>query len=425
MPAAELLMIALRDRFGDYAVARDTLLSVGLSQRQARRLWQGQGPIPAGIISRLVPLLPEAAAALAGAGEPSVLEALLAIEPVHAREFWVTDQGVDLAETGLDAWAAWHLGHDPENYRTDLVQLLLRTHGYIAVVQTGDGPVLIDWSESSVDPAALRHLRRALVGWGAPPEGYRFGSDVARRPILTLRDAIRHIDQALARQSGGGPGDVQIEAEPLPLTAATPRLQAALNLWRDVGSSPRGLAAYPRDVLAHAVVYHVTEQGLVTADETLVDHLRSLRLLYADPLAAVAKGASAHSSSTMARTIQGRIQMMLGFWTDPDWRKRGLASRACHLAMMMGMAQRQPDWTIGFVDDSSSTRLTWRDRKTGKDGYLWRHREPEVEIRCPYIGTITEDLVAMTRPQLEAEIIGYRPERPIVTPVLGYPVAAE
>lgn len=265
MPAAELLMIALRDRFGDYAVARDTLLSVGLSQRQARRLWQGQGPIAPEVLTRLDSLLPEAAAALVGLGEPSVLDALRAIEPVHAREFWVTDRGVDLAETGLDAWAAWHLGHEPDGYRTDLVQLLLRTHGYIAVVQTGDGPVLIDWSESSVDPAALRHLRRALVAWGAPPEGYRFGSDVARRPILTLRDAIRHIDQALARQGGGGTGDVQIEAEPLPLAAATPRLQAALDLWRDVGSSPRGLAAYPRDVLAHAVVYHVTEQGLVTA----------------------------------------------------------------------------------------------------------------------------------------------------------------
>lgn len=182
-----------------------------------------------------------------------------------------------------------------------------------------------------------------------------------------------------------------------------------------------GVVARTGNIVATVAGVH----AYIPADETLVDHLRSLRLLYADPLAAIAQGASAQSTSTMARTIQGRIQMMLGFWTDPDWRKRGLASRACHLAMMMGMAQRQPDWTIGFVDDSSSNRLTWRDRKKGQDGYLWRHREPEIEIRCPYIGTIVEDLVAMTRTQLEADIIGYRPDQRIAASALPFSVAAE
>jgi hypothetical protein len=44
----------------------------------------------------------------------------------------------------------------------------------------------------------------------------------------------------------------------------------------------------------------------------------------------------------------------LGFWTDPDWRKRGLARRAYHSALMLGMAEWQPDYTFGYVDDTRS-----------------------------------------------------------------------
>jgi hypothetical protein len=147
----------------------------------------------------------------------------------------------------------------------------------------------------------------------------------------------------------------------------------------------------------------------IPANETLADQLHSLRLLYADPARAAGQGARVRSTAPLARTIQGRVQMMLGFWTDPDWRKRGLARRACHLAMLLGVSEWQPDYTIGFVDDTSSLRLTWRDRARDEEGYGWRHREPEIAIDCPYIGPIVEDLVAMTRAQLEDQIIRYRP----------------
>ena len=150
----------------------------------------------------------------------------------------------------------------------------------------------------------------------------------------------------------------------------------------------------------------------IPADETLAEHLHSLRLLYADPAQAAGQGARVRSTAPMGRIIQGRVQMMLGFWTDPAWRKRGLARRACHLAMLSGVSEWQPDYTIGFVDDSSSQRLTWRDRERNQEGYGWRHREPEVEIHCPSIGSIVEDLVAMTRAQLEHDIIRYRPSAP-------------
>jgi hypothetical protein len=161
----------------------------------------------------------------------------------------------------------------------------------------------------------------------------------------------------------------------------------------------------------------------IPAHETLADHLHTLRLLYADPARAAGLGAKVRSTATSARIIQGRLQMMLGFWTDPDWRKRGLARRACHLAMMLGMAEWQPDHTIGFVDDTSSQQLTWRDRKQGKEGYGWRNREPEIEIHCPYIGSITEDLVTMTRAQLEEEIVRYRPS--VAVPAAFLSAAAE
>jgi hypothetical protein len=249
-------------------MAREALLSVGFTVRQARRLWDGQARITGPVLERLRSLLSHDEYRLlvvAGDGMPSVKDALNAVEPVHASEYWITPQGIDLAETGLDAWAAWHMGVDGESLRADAVQLLLKTHGYIAVCRTGDGPILIDWSEASVDPLALRHLRRALGQWGAAA-GYRFGSDLARHHALpTLRDALRHVDQALALRGHRQDPALLIEARQLPVEMGQGRLKVALDHWHQSLSQPRGGVAYPDDVLEHGVVYHVTDHGLVTA----------------------------------------------------------------------------------------------------------------------------------------------------------------
>jgi hypothetical protein len=268
MAARETLMIMLRERFAEYGIAREALLSVGFTVRQARRLWDGQARITGQVLERLRSLLSRDEYRLlvvAGDGMPSVQDALNAVEPVHASEYWITPQGIDLAETGLDAWAAWHMGVDGESIRTDAAQLLLKTHGYIAVCRTGDGPILIDWSESSVDPLALRHLRRALGQWGAAA-GFRFGSDLARHHALpTLRDALRHVDQTLALRGHRQDPALHIEARQLPVEMGQGRLKVALDHRHQSLSQPRGGAAYPDDRLEHAVVNHVTDHGLVTA----------------------------------------------------------------------------------------------------------------------------------------------------------------
>jgi hypothetical protein len=267
MAARETLMISLRERFAEYGVAREAMLSVGITVRQARRLWDGQARLTPQVLNCLRPLLSTEEFCLlmaAGDGMPSVLDALNAVEPVHASEYWITPTSIDLAETGLDAWAAYHMGLDGETHRTDAVQVLLRTHGYIAVCRTGDGPILIDWS-TTVDPLALRHLRRALGQWGAAA-GYRFGTDLARRQAMpTLREALHHVDQALALRGHRQDASLHIDARALTLDAGQGRLKLALNLWQQSLDHPRGIAAFPRDVLEHGVVYHLTEQGLVTA----------------------------------------------------------------------------------------------------------------------------------------------------------------
>ncbi|WP_232302764.1 hypothetical protein, partial [Elstera litoralis] len=83
----------------------------------------------------------------------SILQALSLAKPSHALEYWITDLGMDLAESGLEAWAAGHLGVDPDVTHADLVMVLVRMHGYISLCATGDGPLLISWSVLSVDPA--------------------------------------------------------------------------------------------------------------------------------------------------------------------------------------------------------------------------------------------------------------------------------
>lgn len=142
--------------------------------------------------------------------------------------------------------------------------------------------------------------------------------------------------------------------------------------------------------------------------QALSQHFESLSLLYRNPERARQEGAQVHCSAAIAHVIRGHITFILGMWTHPDWGRRGLARKACNLVMIMAYSHFLSDWFLGLVDEKSSTTLSWRNPKyPDAGGYLFRHREPEIIIRVPGWEPMVEDLLATTRSQFEADLLGY------------------
>ncbi len=142
--------------------------------------------------------------------------------------------------------------------------------------------------------------------------------------------------------------------------------------------------------------------------QTLAQHFEGLNLLYRDPDQARREGASVNCSASISHTIRGHISFVLGMWTHPEWGRRGLARKACNLVMMMAYSHWLPDWILGLVDEKSSTTLSWRNPKRPEaGGYLFRHREPELIINIPGWEPMVEDLLATSRSQFEADLLGY------------------
>lgn len=257
---------------GDYSTAREQLMAAGLSARQARRLWNGVGlpraelmvGVLAAIPSLTAPLAPFAAKA--SGSDLSIVQALSLVKPGHAFEYWVTDLGVDLAESGLEAWAAGLLGIDPDSTQADLVTILIRMHGYISLCATGDGPLLISWSVLSVDPVALAHLKRQLEAWPTNSHGYRVSTEVASSLFLPSKaEAILFVERALSQCGFASGKKPNIESQRLPLADATAKLCKVGTHFASFHSSSDVKLDIDPSLIDTAVVYHVTDSGLFTA----------------------------------------------------------------------------------------------------------------------------------------------------------------
>lgn len=92
-------------------------------------------------------------------------------------------------------------------------------------------------------------------------------------------------------------------------------------------------------------------------DTNLAAELVSMRMLYADPASAQARGEVWNVESSVARRISGRVQFTGGVWVHPDYRGQKLREIVPRFMRAYGLAQWGPD----IICTLQERRLVERD----------------------------------------------------------------
>lgn len=243
-------------------------LGFAAGQPWVRALWRGAA------LDRVVAA--HGALRLADHGAPASLAAqvrALAVAPVA--DYWVTPQGVSVAEQGLEYEAAMLLEEpDPTGLtdRLDYPGMARRFLGAISVTRQPGHPTRIGWDASAVSPLALAHLLAALPRWDADAGGdsaYRFDHQLSDGGLVVpgLVAALAEVERALgiARLASGAVQSPHLAAEELSLDRAGAPAAALLALWRDHGTDPAGFAArLPQGAEGFCCLYGLGDQGLIT-----------------------------------------------------------------------------------------------------------------------------------------------------------------
>jgi hypothetical protein len=85
---------------------------------------------------------------------------------------------------------------------------------------------------------------------------------------------------------------------------------------------------------------------------TLLDEARSLRMFFADPDAAIARGDRCDISTPVAATISGRVVFSGAGWYRRDYRGKGLATILPRISRAYAFTRWNTDFTISMMGDA-------------------------------------------------------------------------
>jgi hypothetical protein len=85
---------------------------------------------------------------------------------------------------------------------------------------------------------------------------------------------------------------------------------------------------------------------------SLEDEATSLRMFYADPAAAFARGDRCKIATPAAKNITGRVVFSGAAWYRPDFRGRGLAGILPRISRAYAFTRWNTDFTIGMIGDA-------------------------------------------------------------------------
>jgi hypothetical protein len=87
-------------------------------------------------------------------------------------------------------------------------------------------------------------------------------------------------------------------------------------------------------------------------ETSLKDEADSLRMLYADPDAAFARGDRCEITTPVAEKITGRVVFSGGVWYRPDFRGKDLATILPRISRAYALTRWNSDFTIGWMADA-------------------------------------------------------------------------
>ena len=90
----------------------------------------------------------------------------------------------------------------------------------------------------------------------------------------------------------------------------------------------------------------------VWPETSFEDEAASLRMFYADPAAAFARGNRCEIATPVARKITGRVVFSGGVWYRPDFRGKDLATIVPRISRAYALTSWNADFTIGFMTDA-------------------------------------------------------------------------
>jgi hypothetical protein len=133
-------------------------------------------------------------------------------------------------------------------------------------------------------------------------------------------------------------------------------------------------------------------------NSTLLNEARSLRMIYADPDAAIARGDRCAIATPAAITISGRVVFSGAGWYRRDYRGKGLAHILPRISRAYALTRWNTDFTISFMGDA-----VLAGGMADRTGYT--RIEPScVDLVASPLGPLRCGLVWMPRHELIADL---------------------
>lgn len=129
-------------------------------------------------------------------------------------------------------------------------------------------------------------------------------------------------------------------------------------------------------------------------DTSLREEANSLRMFYADPAAAVARGDRCAITAPSAPMISGRVVFSGAGWYRPDFRGKGLATILPRISRAYAFTRWNSDFTISMIGDAViAGGMAERTGYTNVEG-------GQVDLTLTPLGSMTCALVWMKRDEL-------------------------
>jgi hypothetical protein len=150
-------------------------------------------------------------------------------------------------------------------------------------------------------------------------------------------------------------------------------------------------------------------------NSTLIEEARALRMFYAEPEAAVARGDRCEITAPAATAISGRVVFSGAGWYRRDYRGKGLALILPRMSRAYAFTRWNTDFTISFMADAVlAGGMADRTGYTKIEPSCVELMVPPLEMRCNLVWMSTPEMIAdletvmasSTRSEAESRAVG-------------------
>ena len=151
---------------------------------------------------------------------------------------------------------------------------------------------------------------------------------------------------------------------------------------------------------------------------SLEDEATSLRMFYADPAAAFARGDRCEITTPVAKNITGRVVFSGAAWYRPDFRGKGLAGILPRISRAYAFTRWNTDFTIGMIGDR-----VFAGGVAERCGYT-KVAPSSVDLVASPLGALRCALTWMQRDELLADLAAVVDQAPVPFIQPGFAEAA-